>query len=89
MTGPGGLRKKDIIRKRTSKGNTVQVRYVSKARSEKPLGEYIKKSNEARTNEEYEFVYRGTTYYAMKASTGMILYTKNRAKAARFPVTTW
>ena len=76
MTGPNGLRKHQLKVGRSGK-------IVSKAKSNKPLNEYMKLSQKARRSGAPSFTYNGNTYYAMKSKTGMTMFTKNRNKAMR------
>lgn len=76
----GGLHKKDILRKavgRLSGGSGKRTyRYVSKAKSAKPMNAYFTLMLEAKRRGLDEFTYNGNRYVKTTLSTGLETYRK-------------
>jgi hypothetical protein len=74
MAFVGGKSKKD---KKTKKDKKVKKTGSKK----RPLNPYMLAKEKARKSGAKTFEYKGTTYYKMTMKTGMVAYTKNKAKA--------
>ena len=68
ITGPGGLKKKDLVKSKTGK---IVSKKMSKNAKANP---YMKKLAEAKKSNAKSFKYKGKEYVKNTAKTGMVIY---------------
>ena len=74
LTSSGGLKKSQLTKNSTGK-------IVSKKKSNKPIGEFIKKSRAAAKRGDDSITYKGETYY--RHTTGHLVYYKKRGGSSK------